>query len=132
MVVFAYKNTIDLVHCPFSERHIVLPTEFDGRTITGTFEQVIYGHDKIIESVIIPDTYTKLGYSTFVGHTVLKSIYIPLSVTIMDEAAIARCSNVTVYCEADEKPEGWHDSWYKLCDNITVIWGCKREYFPNH
>lgn len=130
--IFAFEETCDLVKYPYNDRHIVLPTGFDGKTITGTFEQLFNGYKKDLESVIIPDTYTELSYCTFYNHTELKSIYIPLSVTIIEECAISMCSDLTIFCEAPEKPAGWHKQWYNGCENVNVVWGCKKEYFPNH
>ena len=130
--VFATDDICDLAAYRYKTPNIILPTEFHGRTITGTFELLFNGCDNDLESVIIPDTYNKLGYCTFYNHKVLKSIYIPLSVIRIDDGAIALCSDLTIFCEAAEKPEGWHDRWFTDCENINVVWGCKREYFPNH
>ena len=48
-------------------------------------------------------------------------IVIPLSVDRIQPCAIVDSENVTVYCEAESKPEGWVDNW---CDDtVTVVWG---------
>ncbi len=31
------------------------------------------------------------------------------------------CKNLKIYCEADEKPEGFDDEWNP--DNLEVVWG---------
>ena len=128
--VFSYEG-YSLKSYPHTDSNITLPAEFFGEPIDCTFEQVFMS-DQALESVIIPDSYTFLDYCTFGFCNNLKSIYIPATVTEMWEAAICSCPNVTVFCEAAEKPEGWHDRWYAECENINVVWGCKKEYFPNH
>jgi hypothetical protein len=52
----------------------------------------------------------------------LEAVFIPTSVTDISSsvANISQNSNLTIYCEATEKPEGWVDGWNGDC---PVVWG---------
>jgi len=51
----------------------------------------------------------------------LASVWIPLSVTVIDAYAFANCPELTIYAEATSKPPGWHADWNP--DNRPVVWG---------
>jgi hypothetical protein len=48
-------------------------------------------------------------------------VIIPDSVTSIGYYAFRDCSNLTIYCEAESQPEGWHSNWNS--GNRPVIWG---------
>ncbi|MGN0654213.1 MAG: leucine-rich repeat domain-containing protein [Oscillospiraceae bacterium] len=81
-----------------------------------------------LEKVIIPDGVESIGRSAFDGCSSLESIVIPKSVTEMGETVFNHTDNITVYCEAESKPEGWDDEWDTLYlegdnDKVNVVWG---------
>ena len=47
-------------------------------------------------------------------------IKIPLSVGIIQPRAFTDCEDLTIYCEAPSKPEGWADDWHD--GSVTVVW----------
>lgn len=74
-----------------------------------------------LTSVTIPDSVTSFGEYAFDDCSSLKSITIPDSVTSIGDYAFYYCENLTIYCEADSKPEGWHENWNP--SNRPVVWG---------
>lgn len=77
-----------------------------------------------LTSVIVPDTVTSIGSFAFSECTGLRNIVIPNSVTSIGQGAFYRCtSSLTIYCEAESQPSGWHEAW--AGENCKVIWGHK-------
>ena len=59
------------------------------------------------------------------GRTLMAIIKIPLNVMNIQPKAFTNADNVTIYCEATSKPDGWADDW---CDeNVEVVWGYTEE-----
>lgn len=78
-----------------------------------------------IETIVLPQNLTEIGTKAFYI-TDLKEIFIPKSVTYIGEAAFVAFTfnQLTVYCEVDSKPEGWHDDWAQDNYHIDILWGC--------
>ena len=53
----------------------------------------------------------------------LKELFIPASVEIIHKYAMPE--NITIYCEAEEQPEGWEENWAN--ESNTIYWGQKRK-----
>ncbi len=77
-----------------------------------------------IETIVLPQNLTEIGTKAFYN-TDLKEIFIPKSVTYIGEAAFVTFTfnQLTVYCEVDSKPEGWHDDWAHDNYYIDILWG---------
>ena len=77
-----------------------------------------------IETIVLPQNLTEIGTKAFYI-TDLKEIFIPKSVTYIGEAAFVAFTfnQLTVYCEVDSKPEGWHDDWAQDNYHIDILWG---------
>ena len=78
-----------------------------------------------LSSVSLPDTVASLGNNAFYGCSNLASIIIPISVTSIGSNAFQNCSGLTIYCEAEAKPEGWNESWNS--SNLTVVWSYTKQ-----
>lgn len=80
-----------------------------------------YGCD--FKSFIVPNNITEIHNGAFGDNYNLKTLYIPSSVIKMEEGIVDSWQNIpkdlTIYCQAPEKPEGWKDQW-----NLV-----KREYY---
>ncbi len=48
------------------------------------------------------------------------AVFIPKSITHIDSDAFDGCNNITFYCEASEKPDGYEDGWSGY---NPIIWG---------
>ena len=64
-----------------------------------------------LKSITIPDGVTSIGIQAFTDCTSLTSITIPDGVTSIGEFAFSKCDKVTIYCEAESKPDGWDGKW---------------------
>ncbi len=76
-----------------------------------------------LKDIIISDNVTAIKHLAFRGCVGLKSIIIPHSVRRIDNSAFRLCCDLTVYCEAESKPEGWAKDWRGSC--CKVVWGYK-------
>ena len=86
-------------------------------------ECAFYGCDSL-ESIIIPKSVLNIGEYAFSGCDSLESVIIPDSVVNIGCYAFAYLNKLTIYCEAESQPSGWHKDWCLNYDHKTpVIWG---------
>ena len=76
-----------------------------------------------LTTVSIPNSVTDLESYAFDECSGLRTITIPNSITSMNYYAIRDCGNLTLYCQAEFRPQGWSTSWN--FSNRPVKWGCK-------
>lgn len=78
-------------------------------------------------AIVIPPGVSKIETLAICGYDgVLTYVYIPNSVVQIEEYAITLTGDqkdLTVYCEAEEKPIGWNNNWLGNITNTRVIWG---------
>ena len=82
-----------------------------------------------IKSVNIPDTTIEIGTHCFAYSEIVDKMFIPKSVQIIGEYAFSGISaERKIYCEVDEKPEGWDSHWnYRGGGSfLDVVWGASR------
>ena len=78
-----------------------------------------------LTSVTIGNGVTTIGTGAFKYCTGLTSIEIPNSVTSIGDYAFEGCSDsLTIYCEAESQPSGWHWNW---ASGHEVVWGHKMQ-----
>lgn len=91
----------------------------------GTFESCYY-----MTSVSIPNSVTSIGKMAFYECNHLEAVFIPKSVETIGDSAFylyefflggSLCDNLTIYCEASSKPDGWSNDWN--FGNCPVVWG---------
>lgn len=70
----------------------------------------VYSFDShpYLEKITLNDGLKEIGYEAFYNCKNLKQIVIPLSVEMIDKNAF---TSTTVFCEAESKPEGWHENF---------------------
>ncbi|MBQ3219959.1 MAG: leucine-rich repeat domain-containing protein [Clostridia bacterium] len=73
-----------------------------------------------LETIVIPNSVTSIGYYAFEYCTSLETIEIPNSVTSIGYRAFYNCNSLTIYCEAESKPDDWDLNWNLDC---PVVWG---------
>ena len=80
-----------------------------------------------ILKVVKPHLSSCIFHLVFKYCTSLKNIIIPKSVVEMGYSIFEGCDSLaTIYCEAEEKPEGWDDNWIGDECDAEVIWGYKK------
>jgi hypothetical protein len=81
-----------------------------GNTIYNKFKDIIYTDEEHDVSASVPS---------------LKKVVISSACDTMAENAFEGVSGVTICCQAESKPDGWHDNWN--AGNLPVIWGYGSE-----
>lgn len=64
-----------------------------------------------LTNLVIGNNVTNIGQSAFACCSSLKSVVIPDSVKSIGEHAFWVCINLTIYCEAESKPDDWDSTW---------------------
>ncbi len=77
-----------------------------------------------LKSVTLPPSVTSVGDCAFHSCSALESIYIPLSVETIGSFAFEWCHALTIYAQAEEKPENWKIYWNS--SNRPIIWGYEQ------
>ena len=103
-----------------SLKTIIIPNTVT--TISGSAFQ----NCRSLNSITIPQHLTEIGQLTFANCTNLSSIIIPISVSNMGNNVFFGCSGITIYCEAESKPDGWNNNWYS---GDNVVWDYKLFHF---
>lgn len=78
-----------------------------------------------LTSITLPDSVTSIGSEAFLSCSSLTSIIIPDSITSIGILAFSNCNSLTIYCEAEEQPNGWDSSWN--FSNCPIVWGYQTE-----
>ena len=78
-----------------------------------------------LTSVEIGDSVTSIGSYAFSHCDSLTSVIIGNSVTSIGMSAFYNYTSLIIYCEAELKPDEWHDDWNYT--NRPVVWGYKGE-----
>ena len=81
-----------------------------------------FGNCSSLTTLTIPNSVTEIGYGAFDGCDNLKYVVIPKSVKIIDSKAFDGYHNreLTIYCEADNKPYGWSSDWVYF--DTKIVW----------
>ncbi len=82
-----------------------------------------------LTEIVLPDTMCKIGAEAFL-RCPLTFVIIPDSVTQIGSHAFNCSIPLTIYCEAQIKPNGWSNSWWGgewSSNTVTVYWYSENE-----
>ena len=127
-----------------SNMDIVIPSTYRGLPVTEIgpcafgFEMGAYSNTAVayIDSIVIPDSVTYIADGAFGACIGLTDITIPETVTRIGEDIFdvgdSRLTKMTIYCEAKNRPSGWHEDWMNGYENDScVVWDCKNNDVAN-
>ena len=77
-----------------------------------------------LTSIDIPSNVVTIEEGAFDWCRNLNRVFIPASVKNIGERAFFQGSNLTIYCEAEKKPDTWDENWTYV---YSVVWGYKGE-----
>ena len=72
---------------------------------------------------------TGICTGVFKNNSSILTVVIPSTIESIEEGAFNNSSNLKVYCEANEKPQGWHERWN--INGRTIVWGYKSRMGTN-
>ena len=90
--------------------------------VTKIESDAFYNCDRLA-SVTLPKTLVTIGSEAFYSCDKLATVTIGSGVTKIYKNAFYYCGNLTIYCEAESKPDGWDENWNP--DNRPGVWGYK-------
>ena len=126
---FGSWDPVDLVIPPYvNVDGENLPVKSIGsNAFNGNPQGIPVGTSLLLNSISIPDTITHISYHAFSyyskdygNYNTLTSIFIPKSVTSIDEYAFYDCNGFSIYCEITKKLEGWASDW---SGHTSIVWG---------
>lgn len=116
---FSYCLSLESVEIPNSVKKIDKSVFYDCDSLKtvvlpNTIKTIGYsafGGCDSLENINIPNSVTTIGLYSFMYCKSLRSIVIPISVETINEGAFSSLDDLTIYCEAETKPEGWDEAW---------------------
>ena len=102
---------------------IVVPSTYKGKAVTKILDEA-FTDCSSLRSITIPDNVTSIGNKAFYDCASFQKITIPDSVISMGINPFFGCTALTIYCEAESKPDGWSSQWNS--SNCPVVWNCNN------
>ncbi|MBR1751740.1 MAG: fibronectin type III domain-containing protein [Ruminococcus sp.] len=112
-------GTIEITDCDGTGSSVNIPSEIDGKPVTGIGESA-FSDCKDLTDIEIPDSVTNIGYFAFDYCTSLTDITLPDSVTDIGHGAFYGCTSLTDISIPDSITDISVDT-FRLCENLTTI-----------
>lgn len=74
-----------------------------------------------LERVTMAESITTIGDNAFKGCENMSGILLSKQVTRIGDYAFAGCENLTIFCQAESKPNDWSENW--KTEESYAIWG---------
>ena len=111
---FDYCKKLEKIELPNSVKSIA----------TNAFSQCF-----MLKEVIIGSGVESIEKNAFYDFKNLTSIVIPSNVLYIDSEAFVGRESLTIYCEAESKPNGWNENWDVY--NYPIVWNCNENDVAN-
>ncbi len=112
-------GTIEIIYYYGCDEVIIIPSEIDGRKVTG-IQRFAFSSNEYLKSITIPDGVTSIGDSAFSWCRSLTDITIPDSVTSIGCEAFYNCSSLTNITIPDGVTSIGYGTFYD-CSSLTNI-----------
>ena len=112
-------GTIEIIYYYGCDEVIIIPSEIDGRKVTG-IKGFNLSNKENIKSITIPDGVTSIGDSAFSGCRSLTDITIPDGVTSIGDSAFSCCRSLTDITIPDSVTSIGCEAFYN-CSSLTNI-----------
>ena len=112
-------GTIEIIYYYGCDEVIIIPSEIDGRKVTG-IQRFAFSINNYLKSITIPDGVTSIGDSAFSDCRSLTDITIPDSVTSIGCEAFYNCSSLTNITIPDGVTSIEYGTFYD-CSSLTNI-----------
>ena len=112
-------GTIEIIYYYGCDEVIIIPSEIDGRKVTG-IQRFAFSSNEYLKSITIPDGVTSIGDSAFSDCRSLTDITIPDSVTSIGDSAFSGCRSLTDITIPDGVTSIEYGTFYD-CSSLTNI-----------
>jgi hypothetical protein len=120
-----FKDAIK-IHKSLSDKSIITKDSQGFVTFEDDGVKTLLSFDGSATEIILPKDIVNIREFAFNNNDNLISVTIPSNVKNIDAQAFYDCDFLTVYCEAESKPDGWDSSWGTL--ERPVYWSKDWEY----
>ena len=94
-------------------QYLTIPKMHHGKMVTQIADNG-FANCTALKQINLPDSTKVLGEKAFSGCSSLNSIKIPDGTSVIGNYAFEGCSSLTIYCVAEEQPEGWDCYWNRI------------------
>lgn len=100
---------------------IVIPSKYKGKPVK-TITISGFSDCSMLETVVLPRSIEIISNEAFKNCVSLKYLYIPSSVSHMGENVFYNCKNTILFCEHEQKPNGWSNNWNRDANNGSYFY----------
>ncbi len=113
-----YDDHVELINTDLMFEYLVIPDTIDGLPVTKL--NTCFQKQKLLQSVVVPDTVTDLDEGAFLGCTQLTSVKLPTTMRTIGKSAFSFCT-VLEQIELPENLETIGESAFSNCKKLKSI-----------
>ena len=138
-ITFAHCNGLKQVVIPagvevicdnaFSSCEYLTKVTFEDGSMCKTIEYRAFADCSKLTDIKLPQNLETMKHDIFEDCVALKKIVIPASVKVIQSSIFTGCTNLTVYCEHESKPNEWGETWNTLSypKKVPVYWYAEQK-----